>query len=68
MPKRGRKLAGASPKRNYGTKLSDDVLAIIRAQPNQAEFLERLVRESDRQRVPTELTGLTMLDGSYILP
>lgn len=47
MSKRGRKLAGATPKRNYGTKLSADVLAIIRAQPNQAEFLERIVREWD---------------------
>lgn len=32
------------PKRNFGTKLAVDVLAIIRAQPNQAAFLEGLVR------------------------
>lgn len=47
--KRGRPTSSPDgPKRPYAVKLPADVIAIIRAQPNQAEFLERLVREWTR--------------------
>lgn len=49
ITRRGRPTSSPDgPKRPYAVKLPADVIAIIRAQPNQAEFLERLVREWTR--------------------
>lgn len=70
MKKRGGARSGSGPKPKppellkvqYGTRLAREVVACIRAQDNQVEYLERLVRRSKEFKGSVVMVGVCCTD------